>query len=303
MFHRLVQKPRFFVILLAFIAFTLIFRNRFALRNTLSYATRPLWDKQPGPSQIIPHYYGENIPANAHLCSLHGWKTRSDHTETVIFDAMLMNNEVDLLEIRLNELDDVVDYFVILESNATFTGLPKSMYFEENKERYSKFSHKILYQFFPGYPPLPGKTAWDNEAHTRNTMSKFLRSYILDHASDATNIVIMSDVDEIPSRHTLSLLKACDFGNSLHLQLRAYLYSWRASAQIWGPKNYVLKMKGYSHSDRLNGQSQLLEPEHIQDTICKGKDIFGMLPETYNVELSEQYLEMLSQMNPTPCVI
>lgn len=87
--------------------------------------------------------------------------------------------------------------------------------------------------------------------------------------------------------------------------------SWRTSAHIWNPKSfyrhskstesmladagwhcsycfpsisdYILKMKGYSHSDRLGGRAELLKPEHIQDTICKGKDIFEMLPEAYNV--------------------
>jgi len=46
-----------------------------------------------------------------------------------------------------------------------------------------------------------------------------------------------------------------------------------------------MKMKGFSHSDRIGGNMALLEPERIQDTICKGKDIFGMLPEAYSVRL------------------
>lgn len=37
-------------------------------------------------------------------------------------------------------------------------------------------------------------------------------------------MVVMSDLDEIPARHTVDLLKTCDFGPSIHLQLRDYLY-------------------------------------------------------------------------------
>lgn len=42
-------------------------------------------------------------------------------------------------------------------------------------------------------------------------------------------------------------------------------------------------MKGYSHSDRLGGKNELLDPQRIQKIICEGTDIFGMLPEAYNV--------------------
>ena len=42
-------------------------------------------------------------------------------------------------------------------------------------------------------------------------------------------------------------------------------------------------MKGFSHADRIAGRLNLLEPKRIQDTICKGKDIFGMFPEAYSV--------------------
>lgn len=38
------------------------------------------------------------------------------------FDTITFFNELDLLELRLNILNDVVDYFVINEANITFTG-------------------------------------------------------------------------------------------------------------------------------------------------------------------------------------
>ena len=63
-----------------------------------------------------------------------------------MLDAVLMSSELDLLEIRMNELDAVVDYFLIVESNATFTGLPKETYFANNRARYAKFEDKIIYR-------------------------------------------------------------------------------------------------------------------------------------------------------------
>ena len=63
-----------------------------------------------------------------------------------MWDAVLFTTELDLLEIRMEELDAVVDKFFILESNATFTGLPKELYFERNRKRFEKFERKIVYR-------------------------------------------------------------------------------------------------------------------------------------------------------------
>lgn len=57
-----------------------------------------------------------------------------------------MSTELDLLEIRMNELDPVVDRFYIIESNATFTGLPKETFFALNRDRFVKFDKKIHYR-------------------------------------------------------------------------------------------------------------------------------------------------------------
>ena len=50
-----------------------------------------------------------------------------------IFDCFPFYNELDLLELRLNELYDHVDRFVLVEANTTFTSKTKPFYFEENK--------------------------------------------------------------------------------------------------------------------------------------------------------------------------
>jgi len=306
----------------------------YQLRNTLSYATRPLWDHADGPKIILPHYYAEGIQMDAHTCSLHGWPSRRappSGSRPVVLDAVLMSSELDLLEIRMNELDDVVDRFLIVESNGTFTGLPKQTYFADNRRRFEKFESKIVYQFIPGYPLEPGQHAFDVESKTRDSMSSLLRSTITSLHTDADVLVIMSDVDEIPSSHTISLLSACDFGQSTHLQLRNFLYSfewyiglssWRASVHKWSSSSYyrhsqsgdeilsdsgwhcsfcfrtipeyAVKMQGYSHSDRIGGDTSLLDPQRIQQTICNGKDIFGMLPEAYS------WADLLSQMSLEP---
>jgi beta-1,4-mannosyl-glycoprotein beta-1,4-N-acetylglucosaminyltransferase len=62
-----------------------------------------------------------------------------------IYDSFLFFNELDLLEIRLEVLNDHVDYFILSECDTTFSGLPKPFYFEQNKEHFSKFLNKIIH--------------------------------------------------------------------------------------------------------------------------------------------------------------
>ena len=63
-----------------------------------------------------------------------------------IYDCFTFFNELDLLDIRLHMLNDVVDYFVIVEIKKTHTGADKGLFFEEpNKDKYSQYKNKIIH--------------------------------------------------------------------------------------------------------------------------------------------------------------
>ena len=62
-----------------------------------------------------------------------------------VFDSFIFFNELDLLEMRLNILNDVVDYFVVTESPFTVSGNEKPLYYQENKDRFGKFNDKIVH--------------------------------------------------------------------------------------------------------------------------------------------------------------
>ena len=128
---------------------TFVIRNNYQIRNTLSYATRPLWDTDEAPKDVLPHYHAEgfDLASDAQqICQLHEWPVRNADGGLKVLDAVLMSSELDLLEIRMNELDDVVDYFLIVESNTTFTGLTKETHFAQNRLQFGKFEGKIKYR-------------------------------------------------------------------------------------------------------------------------------------------------------------
>lgn len=49
-----------------------------------------------------------------------------------IYDCSIFRNELDLLEIRLKELYNHVDHFVIVEATHTFQGEPKELVLKNN---------------------------------------------------------------------------------------------------------------------------------------------------------------------------
>lgn len=106
-----------------------------------------------------------------------------------IYDCFLFFNELEILDIRLHEMAPYVDYFVLAEAEETFRGNPKPLYFQENKERFAPFLDKIIHVVIRGHIDV-------DVPFTREQMQ---RDRILAGLKDAddTDIVILSDVDEI----------------------------------------------------------------------------------------------------------
>ena len=64
----------------------------------------------------------------------------------MLVDAFLYFNEKELVELRIKYLNDLVDYFVVVEADVTHQGKKKDWNFPDfmNKEL-KRFSHKIQY--------------------------------------------------------------------------------------------------------------------------------------------------------------
>ena len=59
----------------------------------------------------------------------------------MIYDCFSYWDEDLLLELRLNTLNEIVDFFIIVEGNKTWQNNPKKFRF--NIEKFSKFKSKI----------------------------------------------------------------------------------------------------------------------------------------------------------------
>ena len=66
----------------------------------------------------------------------------------MIYDCFIFNNEIELLDLRLNILSPFVDKFIITDGDTTFSGNPKESVYLKNKERFSKWEEKIIHNLW-----------------------------------------------------------------------------------------------------------------------------------------------------------
>lgn len=115
-----------------------------------------------------------------------------------VYDCFTFLNEFDILKLRLAELSDYVDYFVLVEAPYTFSGEPKPLYYKENPITGYNIIHVVVEDF--EFPDLRGENitsnreakAFVNEWHQRD--AGFRMGTV---GGDATDIVLASDADEI----------------------------------------------------------------------------------------------------------
>ena len=125
-----------------------------------------------------------------------------------IYDCFQYFNEEHIADLRFNILNEFVDYFVIVESTVNHQGKDKKLQFDINK--YQKFKKKIKYIIVDDTPENIKKPHEGGESlveqHQRNSLMK-----ILNKANDE-DLIILSDVDEIPNLNKLNLFKKKNFG-------------------------------------------------------------------------------------------
>ncbi|EPS37465.1 hypothetical protein H072_8841 [Dactylellina haptotyla CBS 200.50] len=289
------------------------------IRDT-GYVLRPLWDTPPEPFDTIVHYKFDpkDVPTS---CSIHGWKSYKSKSgdkrrKRRVIDVLLFSVELDLAIIRLQELWDVVDQFIVIEGNRTFTGDIKPLIFAENRHRFEFAESKIFYEETSTLLQEP-HDPFDNEKKSRDHATNIIKSLNLEES----DLIIISDVDEIPNRDTIELLKACQgYPRYLHLEMKSYMYSfefpapraqWRGMIGQIGAdgdieydhrrmgdiilansgvhcswclrtiQDFKFKMQAYSHADRAKASESVSDPKNIQKAICEGSNVERMLPEVF----------------------
>jgi len=164
----------------------------------------------------------------------------------MLIDSFLFFNEAELVELRIKYLDKMVDYFVIVEANITHQGKKKGWNFPKILESNLKeFSEKIQYHQLDINPEkIKNEESWiidDIKGDDAHKIDNFQRNYIKTACEKFSNedILIISDIDEIPSKKKLEFIMSCDFNKIAPVVLEQHLFhidcnflrleSWRGS--------------------------------------------------------------------------
>ena len=113
----------------------------------------------------------------------------------MIIDSFMFNDELDILELRLGQLEKSVDYFVFNEMRTTHSGKSKPLYYLDNKEKFSRWGSKIIHGIFERGPG----GSWELETAQRADLQRLVMS--LNPRGEDT--LSTSDCDEIPNPEVL----------------------------------------------------------------------------------------------------
>lgn len=208
-----------------------------------------------------------------------------------IYDCITINNEMDLLEIRLRELYNIVDYFVIVESGRKFNGEKKPIYFEANKARFKQWEKKIIHLIVnpPKLNILDKITIWlerkqfftVNKIATNTPLGKWKLDYWhknqialgLKDAKDG-DIIIFSDADEIIPKKTINEIIGLLNKNPnqvIVVENKNYYYYLNGKTNIDTQGNRAFKYKILR--EKFNNQPQRIRKNYGLSYLLKGDNI------------------------------
>ena len=118
-----------------------------------------------------------------------------------VYDCFTFYNEFELLELRLESLYDVVDYFVIVEADKNHINEPKEYNFLARQNDYRKYFPKIRYMQMKFNAPFKGAGDWSIENGQRNAIMHGIND------AQPDDLIFISDLDEIPAPDVISRIR------------------------------------------------------------------------------------------------
>lgn len=115
-----------------------------------------------------------------------------------IIDVFAGFNELDLAKFRIDYLDSYVDKVIIGESDQSYSGIKKPLYFTEWLKSNPKYEDKVIIYYIDLKDLVK---PWDREIFTRTSLHSFAVNLF------PKSKIILSDLDEIPSREQIKIFE------------------------------------------------------------------------------------------------
>ena len=179
----------------------------------------------------------------------------------MIYELFMLNNEIDLLEIKLEELYDFVDKFIIIESTHTHSNLPKKLHYVENEHRFTKYKDKIIHlvcNFSDTYLYRNHKKVYqglNKEVTEIWYREHFQRDFGIISGQikfDDEDIIIVTDLDEIIDKKAVSRIineTEIDKIYRLEMSLHFYKFNLRVPYPVMWRHSFISR---YKHLKNFN---------------------------------------------------
>lgn len=143
----------------------------------------------------------------------------------LIIDTFPVHDELDLLECRLTEIYDAVDWFVVVEADVTHQGNPKPYYISDSVDRFAQFKDKLVVVRATGLPTVADDPdPWAREVSQREHVATGLAQI----GVAADDIILHGDVDEIPrAMHVRNVRPGPSWFVTFHQRLHCFAVDWQ----------------------------------------------------------------------------
>ena len=155
-----------------------------------------------------------------------------------IYDCFMYFDEEVVLDLRLNTLNEFVDYFVIVESIFTHKGDKRELKF--NHKKFEKFKNKIIYLVLDKEPKGLQKIIDTKNDHGGYIMNALLRennqrNFISEGLKSANDddFILISDVDEIPNLEKINFGKFSEKIIQFRQEMFYYKFNLKLPNLIW----------------------------------------------------------------------
>ena len=155
-----------------------------------------------------------------------------------IYDCFMYFDEEVVLDLRLNTLNEFVDYFVIVESIFTHKGDKRELKF--NHKKFEKFKNKIIYLVLDKEPKGLQKIIDTKNDHGGYIMNALLRennqrNFISEGLKSANDddFILISDVDEIPNLEKINFGKVSEKIIQFRQEMFYYKFNLKLPNLIW----------------------------------------------------------------------
>jgi beta-1,4-mannosyl-glycoprotein beta-1,4-N-acetylglucosaminyltransferase len=179
----------------------------------------------------------------------------------MIYEIFMFNDELDLLEIKLAELYDFVDKFILIEATHTHSNIPKPLWYTLNEERFARYKDKIINMVCNFNQTDLYKSQYEKYKCRKEINDIWFREHFQRDFAVISNqvqfadddIIIVSDVDELVNKHTLKRhIDEVGINGITRLEMQHYIYNFNLRIvfpTIWR-HTYVAK---YEHLKPFDG--------------------------------------------------